>query len=243
MACDAQGFTLHYKKCMMREFNLLAGLVILSIVACTPYYLSSRFESTTADHQHIAVLPFEIRFTGLKPEKLTDEDVLELEEAESRAFQISFYHEILRSTKNGRRAIRVDIQDYQKTIDLLKDYNIGIRDSWEMAAHELAKILDVDAVVRARIEKARYMSDLTSYGIELGVEIVHHLTNFVLWPWVPGISNQSKAIIGDYTLYNKKDDTTLWSIAFEEGADWRRPAHEIIDEISRKAARKFPYRR
>lgn len=227
----------------MRKFRLLAGLLMTLIIgSCTPYYLASRFESVTADHQRIAVLPFEMRFTGLKPEKLTDEDVLELEEAESRAFQISFYHEILRSTKSGRKAIRVDIQDYQKTLDLLDGHNISIRDSWEMDPGELAKILDVDAVVRARIEKARYMSDLASYGIEVGVEIVHYLTNFAFWPWVPGFSNQSKAIIADYTLYNEKDDITLWSVAFDEGADWRRPAREIIDEISRKAARRFPYR-
>jgi hypothetical protein len=227
----------------MEEFRLACGVLMIWIIgSCTPYYLSSRFESITADHRRIAILPFEMRFTGLKPEKLTDEDVLELEEAESRAFQISFYHEILRSTKSGRKAIRVDLQDYQKTLDLLDGHNISIRDSWAIAPDELAKILDVDAVVRARIEKARYMSDLASYGIEVGVEIVHYLTNIPIWLWVPGISNQSKAIVADYTLYNEKDDLTLWSIAFDEGADWRRPAHEIIDEISRKAARKFPYR-
>lgn len=34
----------------------------------------------------------------------------------------------------------------------------------------------------------------------------------------------------------------VWPIAFDIDADWRRPSNEIIDEVSRRAARKFPYR-
>lgn len=227
----------------MKSKSLYLGIIIIIYLGgCTPHYISSRFGEITADHHIIAVIPFEMRFTGRMPDKLTEEDILDLEEAESQAFQISFYNEILRSTRNGRKSIRVDLQDYNKTLDLLDGHNIGIRDSWEMAPEELAKILNVDAVVRARIEKARFMSDLASYGIEVGMEIIHAITNYALWPWLSPFSNQSKAIVADFTLYDEKEGITLWSIAFDEGADWRRPAHEIIDEISRKAARKFPYR-
>jgi len=71
-------------------------LVLLVFVSCTPYFLSSRFEAITANHQVVAVLPFEIRFTGVMPDKLSEADILELEEAESRAFQISFFRTIIK---------------------------------------------------------------------------------------------------------------------------------------------------
>ncbi len=228
----------------MRTLQLLGLMFLMNVlVSCTPYYISSQFEAATADHEIIAVLPFEMWFTGVMPEKLTEEDILQIEEAESRAFQISFYNEVLRSTKRGNNPIRVDLQDYDKTNRLLADKGIGIRESWTMSPEELSELLGVDGVVQARIEKTRFMSDLASYGIELGRDIIVVLTNYSVLPWLPPISSQSKAITADYTLFDQEEGTTLWSIAFDRGADWRQPANQIIDEISRRAAKKFPYRK
>ncbi len=227
---------------MNRLIWLLAGFALLGFAACTPYYISSTFESQSAQHQTIAVLPFEMQFTGVQPERLTESDILELETAESRAFQISFHNELLRSTRSGRKALRVSIQDYHKTLRLLRHHDIDIRESWYMAPEELAALLEVDAVVRARIQKARYMSDLASYGIEVGMHVIRVLTQYWAGPWFPPISNRSKAVLADYSLYDGEEGTVLWSICFDRGADWRQPANEIIDEISRTAVRKFPYR-
>lgn len=227
---------------IMKWITYLPLLALAGLLGCTPYFLSSRFEDVTAGHRVIAVLPFEMHFTGVIPERLTEQDVRDVEEAESKAFQISFYHELLRSTRAGRRAIRVDIQDYHQTLSILEREGIGIRDSWDLPPDRLAGLLKVDAVVRARIDKARLMSDLASYGIEVGVHILNRLTRYGLWPWLPPFSNQSKEITGNYSLFDMQEGITLWSIGFDEGADWRKPANEIIDQINRKAAKKFPYR-
>ncbi len=226
----------------MKKRSYVLLFVLMGWMACTPYFRSANFDTITADHTQIAVLPFEMYFTGKMPEDLTEQDILYIEEAESQAFQISFYNELLRSTKRGKKPLKVDIQHYKKTLNLLERKGINIRDSWDRSPEELAELLEVDAVVRARIEKARFMSDLESYGIEMSVQIINILTNYQWFPWFPPISSQNKEIIADFSLMEKEKGIVLWSISFDRGADWRQPANMIIDEISRRAAKKFPYR-
>ena len=220
---------------------ILLVIVSLLILSCKPQYYATNFEAKTATHKIIAVLPIEMHFIGQIPEKWTLDDIRQIEEAESQAFQISFYNEILRSTKSGRKPIRVDIQHYNKTWQLLEDHEIGIRESWRMSREKLALVLGVDAVVSARIKKTRFMSDLESYGIEVATEIVNIITDHKMFPFIP-ITAQNKEIVADYAVVDKNDGITLWSISFKVGADWRQPANQIIDNISRRAARNFPYR-
>jgi hypothetical protein len=173
----------------MKNFSLMIcrmGIIVLfTALGCTPYYLSPNFEAATATHKLIAVVSVEMHFTGKVPEKWTKEDVSNVEDAESQAFQISFYNEILRSTKSGRKPIRVDLQHYKKTLQLLRDQQIGIRQSWEVEPEELCRLLGVDAVVKARIEKTRFMSDLESYGIEVATHVAMILTDYRLFLWIP----------------------------------------------------------
>lgn len=220
---------------------ILLAIVSVLISGCKPQYYATNFEAKTADHKIIAVLPVEMYFIGQVPEKWTLDDIRHIEEAESRAFQISYYNEILRSTKSGRKPIRVDVQHYNKTWQLLDDHEIGIRESWRMSPENLASVLGVDAVVKARIEKTRYMSDLESYGIEVATEIVNIMTDHKLFPLIP-ITARNKEIKADYAVVDGNNGITLWSISFKIGADWRQPANQIIDNISRRAARNFPYR-
>lgn len=212
------------------------------IVSCTPYYIASNFNSRTAQHTKVAVLPFEILFIGRMPAELTEEDILEIEEAEAVVFQVSFYNEILRSTKNGRRPIGIDLQHYDETLDLLNKNNIGIRESWRTDPKELAAILGVDAVVKARIEKTRFMSDLASFGIEHGIRMFNDLTDYRLWPLALFINTTSKRVKSSYYLLDKEDATAIWSIAYDIDADWRSPTEDIINHIIRRSAKKFPYR-
>jgi len=219
----------------------LASLMLLFFTGCKSYFLTTDFDTKTANHKTVAVLPFEMVFTGVKPEKLTDEDMHIIEEGESKAFMISFYNEILRSTSGGKKPIRVDVQHYDKTLNLLKENNIDIRSSWKEDPGKLAKILGVDAVVKTRVEKYRLMSDLTSYGIDLGVRILAILSDYKIYPWLPPNLAKSKEVKSSCSLLDK-EGVTLWSIAYDIDADWRRPANEIIDNINRKSAKRFPYR-
>ena len=227
----------------MKKLKILfPTMIIILITACSPHYLSNRFEELTSDHQVIAILPFEMRFTGLMPKQMHEADILLIEEAESRAFQYSFYNQLLRRSRRQKKALKVEVQDHGKTLALLEKNGISIRDSWNMLPEDLAPILGVDAVVRARIQKARIMSDLASFGIDVGRDLLNRVARIPVGIWMRGLSNQNKIVVADFALFNKEIGTTLWSIEFDEDADWRKPANQMVDEISRRAIRKFPYK-
>jgi hypothetical protein len=218
---------------------IFLAAITISLWSCKAYYVAADFDARTAGHQTFAVLPFEMVFTGTRPEKLTEADMEVLAEAESKAFMISFYNEVLASTRHGRKPLRISLQHYDKTLSILEEHQIDIRSSWKEDPGRLAQLLGVDAVVKGRIQKHRIMSDLASYGIDIGVHILAAITD-AAWFWLPEMT-RSKEIDTNYSLLDR-EGTVLWSIAYDIDADWRRPADEIIDDINRRSVRKFPYR-
>jgi len=221
---------------------IMSGLLLLAAGCSSPYYIVSDFDERTADNHTIAVLPFEVIFTGTMPKDMTQEHMDNIQEAESKAFQISLYNQILASTKGGKKPFRIDFQSYDKTTGILKDNNISIRESWNTDPQKLAEILGVDAVVKAHVEKARFMSDLASYGIEVGTDLINWLSNYHAADWIPGGMTISKEVKTSYALIDKNNGTTLWSIHYDIESDWREKANAIIDHINHKAAKYFPYR-
>ncbi len=228
----------------MKKLIKLLTLSSISIIlfCCTPYFISNNFEIQTVNHKEIAILPFEMTYTGLIPDEISEEDLILVEEAESIAFMTSYYNEVLRSTRSGKKPIRVNIQHYKNTLQLLDDNGINIFDSWDMKAEDIAAILQVDAVLRGYIEKNQLIPDLESFGIDVGIHIINILTDNALWLWIPYELTKSKEVKTNYSIVDGQDGTTLWSIAYDIDADWRSPANEIIDDVNRRSSRKFPYR-
>ncbi len=228
---------------MKRLILYIGFFFLLLIVACKPpHYISSNFEAITVNHKIIAVLPFEMIYLGKQPENMTEEDWRELERIESEAFQISFLNEILRSTKSGKKPIRVDVQDHRITLDLLQENGIDIKESWYERPERLAELLGVDAVVCGKIEKYRFMSDLASFGIDVANEVINTIAYLNSWNVVPQGNTTAKQVQASYSLIDKDTGQVLWSIAFTAYADWSREANAIIDDISRQGAKTFPYR-
>ena len=64
------------------------ALAIILLISCKSAYVVSDFESKTATHKTIAILPFEMIFTGVKPEKLSDDDLIEIGEADGSNTEI-----------------------------------------------------------------------------------------------------------------------------------------------------------
>ncbi len=153
----------------MKRTTLL--FLAVSFSACTAVdYTSPRFPEAARSHQSVAVLPVEMVFTGRAPKRLTAEDIMLIEEGESLAFQATLYNYLLdRSSLQRQRPIWVSIQPIERTNDLLNAQGLAIRDTWLLPAEELAEILGVDAVVRTRVRKTRYLSDLASFGLTVGV--------------------------------------------------------------------------
>ena len=225
----------------MRSIPLLP--LVVSLAACTAVdYTSPRFADEALDHQSVAVLPVAMVFTGKAPKGVTAEDILLIEEGESLAFQASLYNYLLdRSSSHRRRPIWVSIQPIERTNQLLSEAGFTVRDTWVLPADELAGMLGVDAVVRTRVRKTRYLSDLASFGIAVGVNVaLEVLDDDHTWliPWGP----RTYDIYAEGALLAADQGTLLWKVAVNRETDWGQPANDVVRGITRKLAKKFPYR-
>ena len=217
-------------------------MLFLGFSNCSrPYYLAPDFQERVSDHQLVAVLPFEMVYTGVTPDGITDAELDRLRSKESEAFQVSFYNRLLMDAPRGKRGNRVAIQDYRKTNNLLEQNNIGIADSWKASTEELADILGVDAVVRTRVEKNQIMTDLQSYGVDAAAEVLDVITDNAARRWMPRNPARSKEVRASYSLLDKEAGQVLWSMAVFQGGDWRRNSQEMINTTNRRGARNFPY--
>jgi hypothetical protein len=221
---------------------LLASLLIVS--ACTTVdHESGEYSERTRHHQIIAVLPFEMVLAGDPPHDLTAEEIAQIEEAESTAFQEAYYHHLLHQASVGRKhPIWIEIQPVETTDRLLAEAGIGIRESWTMSAKSLARVLRVDAVVRTKVQKTRYLSGGESFGVDLGFQVISQLSEGWLASWLPWELTKTNEIFASCELIDSLDGWVIWRTEFEAATDWRAPANQVIAGFTEELAKTFPYR-
>jgi hypothetical protein len=218
---------------------LLAFFTIIASCA-RKNYTANNFDEMTLDHKLVAVMPAEMIFTGNRPKNRTDEDIAKMEEQESREFQYALYNSILRHANSRKYFTTINFQDVSTTLKRLEDNKITIRDSWTMDDKELAKSLGVDAVIKMRIQKQRYMSDGASYGIDAARRII---STTGIGSRIPVPNNVSKTndIYASCNLVS--NNRTLWNDHYKRATDWNNPSHVIIEGITDNFGRNFPYKR
>jgi hypothetical protein len=206
-------------------------------------YESPQFAERARHHQIIAVLPFEMVLAGDPPGKLTAQQIAQIEEAESVAFQKAYSYRLLHQASVHRKhPIRIEIQSVETTNQLLASAGIGIRESWGMSAKSLAKVLRVDAVISTSVQKTRYLSDGESFGVDLGLSVVNEVTEGRLAPILPWGIVTTQDIWANCELLDSLDGAVLWQTAFSQATDWRLSANEVIAGFTQELAKKFPYR-
>jgi len=217
-------------------------LSIFTIVAscARKNYVASNFDEMTADHRTVAVVPAEMIFTGKLPKNLTAEDIAHLEEQESREFQYALYHSILRHANTRKYITTIDFQDVNTTLSKLEAQQIKIRDSWKMDDKELARILGVDAIIKMRIQKQRYMSDYASYGVDVAKRVISTIPLGSRLP-LPSNAEKTNDIYASCNLVSA--NRTLWNDHYKRASDWNSPSTEIIEGITDNFGRRFPYKR
>lgn len=226
----------------MTSKNLFAAAVVLA--GCTAvHYESPQLAQRQPARDTIAVLPFEMVFTGKAPADVGADQILAIEEAESLAFQYAFYNRLLdRSSVTRKRPILVHLQPLDTTNRILREHDIAVRESWHLPPAELAEILAVDAVIRTRVVKERYLSDLASYGTEVGLEVLHRAAEGKTdWLIPPGLT-RTHDIHVDSELVGCAEGDLLWKVEVHRATDWRRPANDVIVGLTKKLSKKFPYR-
>jgi len=176
-------------------------------------------------------------FTGKQPDDLTAEDIARIEEAESKNFQYSLYNSILRYANSKKYFTRINLQDIVITQKILEEHGISRKDVSKKDDKELTALLGVDAVVRMRIQKQRYMSDAASYGIGVGRQIIYNTGLKIPLPYIPNKTNDIYASC-DIVCNN----LTLWNDNYKRSSDWNSPSNLVIENITDNFGRHFLYK-
>jgi hypothetical protein len=215
-------------------------LFTILFTACSrKNYAVSYFDQKTAGHRLIAVLPAEMIFTGTQPKDLSPEDIAKIEENESRMFQNYLFNSILRYSNDRRYYTPVGVQDISTTEKLMEDNNISIRESWKQDDKKLAKLLGVDAVVRMRIQKKRYMSDIASFGVDYGQQVLNQIGN--VGKYIPNLPNKTNDIYASCNVVS--DNQTLWNDDYRGSSNYNVSSERVIDNITDNFGRHFPYKK
>lgn len=220
---------------MKKLIPLISLLFVLIIASCSRHHTSSVVYQKTARHRVVAVLPAEMVYTGTKPKNAKEEDLEKMEESESKTFQQYLHDNILQNGNTARYALTVSVQNYTNTLQLLSENNISLRDSWYKSDEELCKLLKVDAVIRMKVQKRRYMSDAASMGVDYGRQIIGAVLKRNVY--APGKTND---IIASCSIISNGE--TVWNDNYRRASDWDTPADYVVNNITENFANHIPYR-
>ncbi len=230
---------------MFKKFYTLSFIVVAFVsTSCHKYYTNSNFDNATANHKTVAVLPANVILTGNQPKKMTAEDIAKQELAESTTFQQSLYNNILRHANSKKYETSIQVQPVEKTSELLKNSNITFRDVASTSDETLCKLLGVDAVVRLKVQKTRYMSGLVSFGADVLNDILFgNVGVFIPGTMTPTPNAPTKTndVIADCTV--QSNGVVLWNDNYARQADWQRPANDIVEGVTNSFGKHFPYRK
>lgn len=225
----------------MKKNLLYSCLALLVLVSCSRrYYTASNFEEKTEDHKVVAILPAEIIMTGKLPKNMSPEAIAKAEETESVNFQYALLNSILRHANTRKYITTINFQDVNTTAKLLEQNKISVRDSWKKDDNELARLLGVDAVIRMRVEKRRYMSDEASYGVAVAKEVIYKTGVGSKVP-VPNSVGKTYDVYATCNLLS--NNQTLWNDNYKRYADYDTPANVIIEWITNDFGQHFPYKK
>jgi len=211
----------------MKKKTLFLKLSLLSLLfSCGPkIYKSAEFDSAFARHKTIAILPADVT-TQLRPneaKKVTPEQIQQMTEKTGYDIQDKMYSWLLRRSEKFHYT--VTFQDVTRTNALLKQAGISYGDLQTKDRAELAKILQVDAVMqdKARMDKPMSEGAAVAVGLLVGA-------------W--GATNKVETTIN---IHDGKSGHLLWKYDYEASGSVGSSTTKLVDALMRNASKKFPY--
>lgn len=208
-------------------FKIFIGLFFFSLGtianAQTKLYAHPQFKELAKDHKTIAILPFEAS-VSLRPKQMkeiTPEQLTEMQKNEGLAIQQSMYTWFLQRQKRGK--LKLDVQDPKRTNALLLKNNITNPNL--ITPEELAKLLEVDAVITGRFETDKPMSEGASIALGLLV----------------GFWGQTNSATINMSVNNGLDGLLLWNYNKRVAGSLGSSTDSLINTLMRKASRRLAY--
>lgn len=223
----------------MKRSTFILFSILLFASCSRERFKTYSYENYAYQHQTLAIIPVATYTSGRIPRDISDEQIEMIEEAESQAFQIELYNQLIRRSGRNANDINIDFQYFGTTNDKLEEAGIGLRESWRKSPEELAEILGVDAVVITNVEKERYLTDLESFGLSV--------LNSIAWVFSDGWwplygQNRTSDVLVSCAIVDGESGTVVWSTNRTCPTSWNRPHNDVIRSITRTISRRFPYR-
>ncbi len=192
----------------MKKIIFLYFIGVFTLLGCSTSKKYSTFEKEKSNIEKIAVLPFEIIFTGKIPKAVDEQMLKEIELEESITFQNSFSKILFLQNEENN----FSIQPAQKTLDILNSKNIEVKESWKIHPQQLAKILGVDAVVKSRIKRK---IEIPSKNAQRRNTVIQILNISGIFSGVPAPLPQTQNsnfqnIKVDYVLVESREGDVIW---------------------------------
>ncbi len=206
----------------------LVFLLILFIPlakAQTRLFVDPEFSRIGYNHKIIAVVPFRVTIS-LRPKQmqsLQEGQLEKMQEDESRSIQMALYAWFLKRRQQGK--LWVDVQDASTTIAILSRNGITYSNIHEHTPEEIARILNVDAIVRGTFDTDKPMSDGASMALGL-------LVGF----W--GATNQATM---NLFIHNGEDGKVLVNYNKGVAGSVGSTSDQLVNVVMRKASRRIPY--
>ncbi|WP_342332147.1 hypothetical protein [Pedobacter sp. FW305-3-2-15-E-R2A2] len=214
----------------MKKTLLLFVAMVTGMAANAQYenakqvFSSPKLQEAVKTHKLVAILPFEVKMTYKKqPRDFDIETNREKEREKAYSIQSSIYTFLLRKASK----YTVEFQDVEKTNVLLK--KAGMTDKLgEFTKDEIAKALNVDAVIAGKFEAEQSKSEAGA------------IVTTVLFGGAG-----SKTGSGALTMMVNDGPTgdLLWRFYKSMNDDVFSSSDELIDRMMRKVSRNFPYTR
>jgi hypothetical protein len=174
-------------------------------------------------HKTVAILPFDTKITYKKqPKNFSAEANKQQELSISTSIQSSMYTYLLRRNDD----YSIELQDVDKTNILLK--KAGIADKLdEYTKDEIAKILNVDAIISGKFEQEQSKSESGA------------IVSAVLFGGFGGKTGSGSLTL---TIHNAEDGELLWRFFKTMDDSVLQSTDDLIERMMRKLSRNFPYK-
>lgn len=194
--------------------------------AQTHLYENPNFDEIAEGHKMIAIVPFKTQ-VNLRPKQMkemSETQLKTLEKSEGEGIQTAMYSWFLKRKKRGDMT-STEVQDPKVTTALLKRNKIDYNNLVEYTPHELAEILDVDAVITGEFETNKPMSEGASIALGLLV----------------GFWGRTNTAIVNMSVHDAKDGVLLWNYNKKVNGSLGSSTEDLINTLMRKASRRLSY--
>jgi hypothetical protein len=209
----------------MKAFKTLQlfGLLIVLLSGCATVYQASEMATLESKHKKVAIIPFdvEVKYNRL-PKNVTIEQIRENENDLGFVLQNQMYNQFLRK----KDQFMIDFQDVDQTVMMLKRNKVDVEKLDEYSKDELARLLEVDAIVSGHLITTRPMS--TGAAIVVGAL-------FGVW----GATNTADVTV---SLHDGNDSKLLWKFNHVYSGSVGSSPEQLTKALMKPVIRKFPYK-